>query len=119
MPIPVTFLVTFPELDLAEANRAAGQLRETLLGRCGPQDRINIRRASDATQDAGSILEIMLAAPAIIEVARGIRDFIAARGNSIEIRTANGVVVGRGTAATNIDAAAVSKALTAYALTSE
>jgi hypothetical protein len=108
----VTFTVGFPELGLAVANQEADRLLDTLRAKGGSFGHIEVKREDPTTLDAGSILAITLAAPAVVEVTRGLRDYIAAWGNSIVIKGSDGMVVARGTAAQNIDAAAVAAALT-------
>ncbi|MBC7908037.1 MAG: hypothetical protein H7Y60_15015 [Rhodospirillaceae bacterium] len=62
-------------------------------------------------QDLGATLALVLGTPACLAVAKGLHDFIAKRGNKVEILTERGRVIAVGDASKNIDVAATVAAL--------
>jgi hypothetical protein len=98
--------VSFESLGIAAANQAAAELRQQLRRAVGGDVSINIVKERSDTQDFGATLVLVLGTPAAIAVAKGIRDFIAKRGDSIVIQK-DGTVIARGEAAAKIDAAAI------------
>lgn len=106
--------IEFEGLSPAEANIAVGELEQRLRQlSAGALETQRVRTRDDA-QDLGVSLELIigiLGTPVAIEVAKGIRDWVAKRGSRVVIRTAEGTIVATGDAAANIDVAATAEAL--------
>jgi hypothetical protein len=86
-------LFSFPDATTAEANRFAGSLAETLCDR-DPTIRVERVRERPDTMDFGATLAVILAAPAITELAKGIASWLARNsGAKIEIRRGGEVLV--------------------------
>ncbi|MGA2127067.1 MAG: hypothetical protein ABSG76_13040 [Xanthobacteraceae bacterium] len=73
-----SFTIEFGDVPLADAVEMAGELGRILLD-TGPDVSVARRRSDPNTQDPGSILAVVLAAPAVVAVARGIADYIRLR----------------------------------------
>lgn len=108
-------LICFPDLPPAASNQAASELLQKLKKITRGRVNFEIQRVDEHSMDAGSVLAIVLGAKAVVSfserIAGGISNYIARSGSTIEIVTPNGTVVARGEAATNIDTAAVTRAL--------
>src|SRR5207302_8357899 len=74
-PVPKC-LIRFDTLEAAEAGRAAESLRRAL-HEVDPAIEARRVRTDPSAMDFGSALEIVLAAPAFIELARGIANWLA------------------------------------------
>ena len=112
---PNVLLIRFPDLLPAEANRAAAVLEQQLHSLTGGQVSPEVRKEHADTQDAGSVLAIVLGAEAIVvfadQIARGISSYLQCLNSRIEIVTDQGKVIVSGEAAAGFDAAAVTAAL--------
>jgi len=76
----------------AEGNKLAPKLQDSLTGVSGIKTEI-VRERQDA-QDAGTILSIVLAAPAVIAAVKAIGDWLARNNQSaLDITLPNGTVV--------------------------
>ncbi len=110
-----TLLVRFPDLAPAEASRAAADLERRLQSLTGGRVDTEMRKEKAGTQDAGTILAIVLGAEAVVvfadRIARGIGDYLRRLNSRVEITTDQGVVVVAGEAAAGLDVAAVTAAL--------
>jgi len=85
--------ITFGDATVADANRFAGSLADTLRD-AHPSVIVDRHRGRADTQDAGTILSIVLAAPAAIAVAKGIAGWLARNaGVQIEVRRKGKVVL--------------------------
>ena len=76
MDQPIRYTISFPELEAADAGRQAEGLRRTLQ-EFAPTIHARRARAEPDAMDFGTVLEIVLAAPAIIELAKGISGWLA------------------------------------------
>jgi hypothetical protein len=109
-------VLTFPQCSAGEGNRLAVELQE-LLSRVavarGVHGYIRARIAKDDNQqqDFGATLAIIFGTPAAIAIAKGIHDFIAAKGHAVTIHTKEGTVIATGDAAKNIEIAETVNAL--------
>jgi hypothetical protein len=93
MDDPIRYKIRFDALELAEASQAAESLRDHL---CEVIPDIAARRIrTDASaMDFGSALEIALAAPVVLELAKGIAAWLArSPTSSVTITGADGVVL--------------------------
>jgi hypothetical protein len=104
-------LIRFPELSVAEATKAAEELRGSLMRVLGAQATFDIRKENAETQDFGATLVVILGTQAALALAKGVSDYIAKRGNRVVIKTEHGSVIATGDAASNIDVAATTRAL--------
>lgn len=87
--------IRFKGVSLAEANRLAGSLEQTLRDQAS-DSRIVREREDSSTQDFGATLGIVLAGPAVVAVAQGIRIWLERHhGVEIEIETSEGKVIAR------------------------
>jgi len=108
--------ITFNTSSRADANLAASELREAILEETGDDTVVRIEKDDPNSQDAGATLALLFGTPAAIAIARGIQSYIATRGTSLEIRTANGnQLVAHGDAAIIHDPAALVSAMVATA----
>ncbi|MCH8202062.1 MAG: hypothetical protein IH996_03035 [Proteobacteria bacterium] len=86
------FKLRLPDLELAEANVVASALKEIMEEAA---DDVSVVRQKDdpRTMDMGATLAIILSAPAIIEVVKGIAAYFLARPDlksSVEFETEHG-----------------------------
>jgi DNA topoisomerase VI subunit B len=90
---PTTYLFSFHDVSLAEANRLIADLEEELR-RADPRLVATRKRADARTQDAGALLEVALQAASVAALAKGIASFIGrSSGARIEIRRPDGTAV--------------------------
>jgi hypothetical protein len=104
--------VHFQELTAAEASIAANQLAADL-DALRPDVDISLVRVNEATQDLGTAVVLVLGAPAVVVVARGIANFLTKRGTTARIETPNGCVVLTGDAVSSQQLVDIVKALEA------
>lgn len=85
---PQTYIITFDNVSLADANRYAEELRSALLD---ASDGIEVQRSRDhpRTQDIGSTLVLVLGTPAAAGVVKAIADWLARRNATVTIETAD------------------------------
>ena len=102
-----TYTITFPGKSAAEANRDIERLRESVLD-AEPSVSAEIAKSDTTTQDFGASLILVLGAPAVVAVARGIAAFIARSHATLEITSESGELVFRGD---SFDAAQIVEAL--------
>lgn len=111
-------IIRFEGLSTDEANQAAAALEAHMSTVTGGGVETERRKASQDTQDAGTIVALILESATVVAlatgIAQGLRDFIAMRGNRVVVETAEGRVVATGDAATNLDTAAVVSELSGY-----
>lgn len=87
-------IVHFDETSQARANQYASELRENLLDLYLQDVSVDVVRESQNTMDLGGILEIVLAAPAVVALARGIQAWLSKRPTaSIRIVRPDGTVI--------------------------
>ncbi len=106
----LTLVMRLEGITVAEANRQANALRQTLL-QANPTITVDIVKANPETQDFGVIVVAILSAKAVVSLAKGVANFGAKWASSITIETPEGKVVARGDAAK--DAVAIVAALRA------
>jgi hypothetical protein len=107
------FHVRFEGLSVAEANRAAAELRNAIERAGGNEVETSIRKETQETQDFGATLVLILGTEAAIIVAKAIHSYVAKRGDKVVIETEGGKVLATGAAAANIDVAATAEAMRA------
>lgn len=73
--------VTFPEVSSAEGNRLATSLAEALKD-IDPTIAVDRKKERDDTQDAGTILAVLLGSASATAVSRGIAAWIARNGGA-------------------------------------
>jgi len=89
----LAFQVEFENADAAEAGRLAESLREYIL-RSDTSVEAKRRRADQNAMDFGTVLEILLAAPSAVSVAKGIASFLQHyQTASVTIKRPNGEVI--------------------------
>ena len=112
---PGALLIRFPDLSPAAANQAAADLEQQVRSLTSGQVNPEIRKERADTQDAGSILAIVLGAEAVVvfadQIGRGLRNYLQRLNSRVEIVTDQGKVIVTGEATTGFDAAAVTAAL--------
>ena len=84
MPATDSFSIRFPDLDLAEQGRCAESLRDAMLDST-PNVKVDVQKSDPTTQDLGTVLIGFFGTPAVIILARGIANWMAKRGQTIEI----------------------------------
>ena len=105
MPSEHRLTLSFEGADLAEANRFAAELAEWLRDAGGPID-VREVRADPNAQDFGSTLVLLLGAPAVVALAKGVSAWLAMRPNAkVTLRGKDGTVIASGL--TSADARAV------------
>lgn len=75
MELTRQFIIKFQDLSLAEANILAESLRDTILD-SHPGVSVERRRDDQSSQDFGATLVLLLGAPAVIAVAKGIEQWL-------------------------------------------
>ena len=101
-------------MSTAEANVAAGELREQL-EEAGSGIDVGLLKEHPETQDFGATLVVILGTPAAIKLAKAVHAYVAKRANRVVIETPEGKVVVTGTPAQNIDIAETVEAIKANA----
>ena len=76
MSQPIRYTIRFDDLDAADAGRAAESLRRSLQD-VDPTIQANRARTDPEALDFGTVLEVVLATPAIIELAKGIANWLS------------------------------------------
>lgn len=85
-------VITFPDASAAQGDQLAGSLAEALRD-IDPNIEVARKRERPDTQDLGATLAVILAAPAVTELAKGIASWVARNsGARIEVRR-NGEIV--------------------------
>ena len=88
-----TLVIEFNEVSMAEAHNYAAELKDTLLDSSKEID-VEIKRGAENTQDFGSILVVILGAPAVVAAANALRDWLKFRHSaSISIKKPSGSIV--------------------------
>ncbi len=109
--------IRFPDLTPAEAGRAASELQGLVRAATAGRVDTALRKERSDTQDAGTILAIVLGAPAVValanRIAGGIGDYLGRLNSRVEIVTESGTVIATGSAAERLDLGAVAQALSA------
>lgn len=105
-----TTYIHFEGLSVADANRAAAELR-SMLDRAGDGVQVQITKDRDDTQDLGATLVLVLGTKAALTVAKVIYAYVAKRGDRVVIETTDGKVLATGSGAANIDVSKTVEAL--------
>jgi hypothetical protein len=69
----------------ADANRLIGELQQFLQSRVAGEVGLNVSKDNAATQDAGSVLLAVFSAQAVVELAKGIADWMRKRQTKVTI----------------------------------
>jgi hypothetical protein len=102
-----TLIVTFEDVPVSEAGQNVAALRDQLLEDC-PGLKADIRKDDPTTQDFGATLILLLGAPAIVALAKGLSNYLSRRPNGTLVLKKDGDVIFRGDSG---DAATIAKAL--------
>jgi hypothetical protein len=103
------FVIRFEGLSTAEMGEKAALLLETL-GDVAPGVQADVVRTDTGAQDVGTAVVLLLSAPAVVAVAKGIANFmVRERPGNLYIETADGTVVFSGD---SDDAAKIAAAFT-------
>jgi membrane-associated two-gene conflict system component 1 (EACC1) len=105
VPTELLLTLSFDGADAAEANRFAAELAERLRDADAP---INVQemRADPNAQDFGATLALLLAAPTVVALAKGISAWLAMRPDAkVTIKGKDGTLIASGL--TSADARAV------------
>jgi hypothetical protein len=107
------FGISFENLSVAEANKAALSLESALLDLGLPDVKVQLQKASGNTQDFGATLVLVLGTGASVALAKGIADWLHRRADAasiIIVEMGENRVIAKGPAAQGFDAAAVARA---------
>jgi hypothetical protein len=105
MPTEHRLTLSFEGVDVAEANRLAAELAEWLRDAEAPID-VQETRADPNAQDFGATLVLILSAPAVVALAKGVSAWLAMRPNAkVTIKGKDGTLIATGL--TSADARAV------------
>jgi len=108
--LPPTFKIRFQDLSVAEAGVQAARLRQEILD-SSPDVRVELEKEDPNAQDFGSTLILVLGAPAIVAIAKGIANYLGrARGRIIIER--DGRIIAEGISGE--DAARIVEALSSH-----
>jgi hypothetical protein len=89
----LAFQIKFENVDVAEANRLVEDLRNYVLD-AAPSVEAKRQRVDQTSMDCGSLLLVMLSAPAVVAVAKGIGNFLQRyQSASLTIKGPHGSVV--------------------------
>jgi hypothetical protein len=93
--------VSFPETTTAEKSLLADELRQSLISAGWSGDCLSVNRDRAETQDAGTILSVLLSSGAAIALAKGLAAFATKAATRIRVTLPTGeAVVVTGDAAT-------------------
>jgi hypothetical protein len=98
-------IIRFPDADVGQANVHAQSLKDAILDEA-PQAQVGERRMDPESQDFGASLAVVLAGPAVVSIAKGIREWLTRHhGVTIDIVTPDGkkVIAGNLTAGTAVE----------------
>jgi hypothetical protein len=86
----------FDDVSVAEANRFATELRESLLETTSGVD-VRLRREDEQAQDFGGTLVLVFGTPAVIVLAKGLADWLRKRNSaSVTLKTTGGEIIATG-----------------------
>jgi len=102
-----TLVITFEDVPVSEAGQNVAALRDQLLDDC-PGLKADIRKDDPTTQDFGVTLVLVLGAPAVVALAKGLANYLSRRPNGTLIVKKDGDVIFRGDSK---DTATIAKAL--------
>jgi hypothetical protein len=91
---PPTFKIRFQDLSVAEANVQAARLRQEILD-ISPDVRVEVEKEDPRTMDFGSTLVLVLGAPAIVAIAKGIANYLSRAHGRIIIEK-DGTIIAEG-----------------------
>jgi hypothetical protein len=116
MSVDHELMIAFPKCSSGEANQLAVELRDLLIHTATVRGvssamRARVEKEDAEHQDFGATLAILMGTPAAIAIAKGVHDFIAARGHTVVIKTKDGSIIATGGAANNIDISKTVRAL--------
>jgi hypothetical protein len=84
--------ITFPDVSAAARSRLASDLRDTLLQVKGVSSLSVLRERRD-TQDAGSIVSLVLAAPAVVMAVKALGAWLVREHASVTIALPDGTII--------------------------
>jgi hypothetical protein len=92
----------FPESKRGGSDRHAETLRGAILD-AAPNAKVERRKESQETMDFGATLGILLAAPAVVAIAKGLQIWLERHhGVELEIVTPDGTVIAKNITAANV-----------------
>ena len=104
------FIINFDHASRDEAGIYADDLRNTLLDAGDGEIEVEKQQTDPNSQDFGATLVLILGTPAVIVLAKGIKDWLGRNPNaSITVETVEGKVVATGV--TSADAASIADKL--------
>lgn len=89
-----TFIIRFEDESVADSGQKATQLRDALLNLTSDV-RAEIVKDDQSTQDFGTTLVLVLGAPAMVIIAKGIADYLSRTGGSLTIQDRSGKVIAK------------------------
>jgi len=89
------YFIKFPKLELSEAGRAAKQLREDLL-EIDTDIEVHIDKEDKTNMDFGSILVLALGTQAVVEISKGIANYLKRERATIDIISKDGQIIAKG-----------------------
>jgi hypothetical protein len=89
-----TFMISFEDESVADSGQKVVQLRDTLLD-LTPDVSAEIVKENQSTQDFGATLVLVLGAPAVVVIAKGITDYLSRTGATLTIQDRNGKVIAK------------------------
>src|SRR5262249_9174024 len=89
---PSEFRITFPDVSAAARTRLASDLRDTLAQVSGVSNPSVLRERLD-TQDPGTIVSVVLAAPAVVVAVKALGAWLVREHASVTIERPDGTIV--------------------------
>jgi hypothetical protein len=87
------YIIKFTDVSLAEANRYASELRDTILD-SAPDIQVERRREDNRTQDFGATLVLILGTSSVTVLAKAIGDWLKLRNSaSLKVETPEGHIL--------------------------
>ena len=104
-----TFIIQFQNQSVAEAGQKANALRDFLLD-LSPDVQAEVVKDNQSTQDFGATLVLVLGAPAVVIIAKGLADYLRRDSTNTEIIIYDGKREVLATNLTSKDAARIAEA---------
>lgn len=87
-----TYTITFEHVSMAEANRYASELRDTVLD-ASPDIKVEQQRNDTRTQDFGASVVLILGTPAVMALVKALGDWLHLRNSASLVLEKDGRII--------------------------